>query len=110
MKLSLHALALTTIITAQAITTASAQADWRTKALELATAEQKVHEATWSQEESLWVSMNDDGTSRDGFASYLCLVLNEAGRPQGEFIAVTAWDKASMATASPKQLGKAYCQ
>ncbi len=84
-------------------------ADWRDKAVEFAVAKKQVHEALWSQPISFWVSMDDDGSNRSGFAEYLYFVSSDAGRPDGEFIAITVWDRASMAGNSHKQLGKANC-
>ena len=84
--------------------------EWQDKAVELAVAEPKVYEAMWSQSISFWVSMDDDGTNRRGFADYICILLNDAGKPEGEFVAVTIWDRASMATDSPRQIGKSQCR
>ena len=83
---------------------------WQERAVELAEGEPKVIDATWSQDISFWVTTSDDGSNRDGFASYLCLILMDAGKPKGEFVAVTVWDAATEAPDSPRRLGKAYCQ
>lgn len=83
---------------------------WQIKGAELAAAEPKIYEAYWSQNISLWVSVKDNGTNRAGYADYICLVLNQAGRPQGEFVAVTVWDVKGLGTNNSKQLGKTYCQ
>lgn len=97
-----------------ALTTSAALATdlkpWQIKGAELAKDEPKVFDAMWSQSISLWVSVKDDGTDRSGFGDYLCLVLNQAGRPQGEFVAVTIWDVKGLGTNNSKQLGKASCQ
>lgn len=81
---------------------------WQEKSIDLATSEAAIHDASWSQDISFWVSVSDNGTDRSGYADYVCLLLNEAGRPQGEFIAVTVWD--ALGTNNSKQLGKTYCQ
>lgn len=53
---------------------------------------------------------HDDGTNRSGCAEYVCLMLNQAGRPTGEFVSVTVWDDASLgANLTPKRLGRASC-
>lgn len=101
------------MLSAVSISASAANADdtgWRNKAVELAGQEPKVRDATWSQDFSFWISVDDDGSSRDGYASYMCLVLGDAGKPEGEFVSVRVWDHRSMATNSPKQLGQASCQ
>lgn len=82
---------------------------WQETAVELAREEGKVMDAMWSQSISFWVIMADDGTRRDGYASYLCLVLNQAGRPQGEFVSISVWDAATAGTNSPRKIGQAMC-
>lgn len=91
-------------------TAAHALEPWQEKAVEMAKAEPKIFDAMWGQKISLWVSIRDDGTDRAGYAESVCLLLNEAGRPQGEFIAVTVWDVKGLGTNNSRQLGKAYCQ
>lgn len=83
---------------------------WRENAVKLAVEEPKIHEALWSQDLSFWVSVVDDGTKRNGYAQYLCFVLNDAGRPKDEIIIITVWDRAAMAKNNLKELGKATCQ
>ncbi|MDZ7822946.1 MAG: hypothetical protein U5K75_02170 [Ahrensia sp.] len=91
-------------------TSAYATENWRDKAVELAKLDPKVRDALWSQDISFWIGVDDDGTNRSGFAEYFCFVLRDAGRPDGEFVAITLWDHASILNNSPKQLGKAICQ
>ena len=55
-------------------------------------------------------ALGDASSRRDGFADYLCLVLSEAGRPQGEFTAITIWDAAAIRAGDLREIGKAYCQ
>ena len=90
--------------------TADTLAPWQEKAVTLTKAEGKVIEARWSNTDSFWVMVDDDGSDRTGFAQYVCLILNDAGRPEGTFAAITVWDAKAATTAQPKQLGKAYCQ
>jgi hypothetical protein len=47
------------------------------KALELVRKEKKVDEAIITDANVLYVSVQDDGSRRDGFASYLCEILRE---------------------------------
>ncbi|MCZ4273323.1 hypothetical protein [Maritalea porphyrae] len=90
--------------------TASFAETWRETAINDALAEPKVHSAQWSQEESFWIAVDDDGTRRDGFAEYTCLVLALAGKPQGEIIIVTVLDHNSMLQGNFKELGKKACR
>jgi hypothetical protein len=39
--------------------------------------EKKVADAFWYSPHTLWVGMKSDGTSRNGYAKYLCLVLSD---------------------------------
>ncbi|MNL88738.1 hypothetical protein D3C87_2186340 [compost metagenome] len=64
----------------------------------------------WSQDISLWVGLDDDGTSRSGFGQYICIVLSQQGRPDGEFVAVRLLDHAAFMNGKHKELGKAICQ
>lgn len=89
---------------------AAGEEAWRENAITLAKAEKKVIDATWAQAISFWVSVADDGTRRDGFAEYLCLVLTEAGRPAGEFVVVKVWDHAAMVKDNLKEIGRAECR
>lgn len=103
-----------TIVALLAIITTAAMATelepWQNKGTELAKAEPKIMDAVWSQKISFWISVKDDGTDRTSFADYVCLLLNDAGRPQGEFIAITVWDAMGQGTDNPIQLGKSYCE
>lgn len=89
--------------------TADQLTPWQEQAVVLALEEPKVLDATWSQSISFWISVADDGSPRDAYASYICLLLNQAGKPQGELVSVTAWDAATAASNNPHQLGKANC-
>ncbi|WP_375590220.1 hypothetical protein ABWH89_05150 [Hoeflea alexandrii] len=109
LKLLIPVLAMSIVSLAATVSNA-ADEGWRDKALELAKEEPKVRDAIWSQNISFWISVDDDGSSRDGYASYMCFVLRDAGKPEGEFVSVRVWDHVSMATNSPKQLGQASCQ
>lgn len=47
--------------------------------LKLINEEPKVKEAIITDSNVLYVSVEDDGTKRDGFANYLCELINEKG-------------------------------
>lgn len=67
---------------------------WRLKAVDEVSKEKLVFEAMFpnNSTSSFWVSMRDDGSRRDGFAEYLCLVLKETGMPVGKFVTIRIWD------------------
>lgn len=99
------------LITAAAmLMSTAAYADWKDAALEEIRAEPKVVEAMFQNGgRTLWVSMQDDGTSRDGYANYLCLILSGAGQPTGANVTVRIWDAAVMRD-ELKEIGEGYCR
>lgn len=103
MKLVLFAAAL-------ALSASPAVADWKDKAVELARAEPKVVDAMFADTVSFWASVRDDGSSRDGYARYLCMTLFDAGMPSGGFVVVKVWDAAEMARSELVQLGRHDCK
>ena len=54
-------------------------ADNYDKAMKEIKAEKKVLDASWGpyKGSSLYVAVENDGTKRDGYAQYLCMVLND---------------------------------
>ena len=70
--------------------------------------EPKVKDATWASEDDLYVGVISDGTSRDGFAEYLCSVAADHGlRPDlVKIVDLVALKR----TGKFAELGKAYCQ
>ncbi len=86
------------IILASAIT-------WQDRALEAIRAEPLVAETLFAAPGSLWISVKDDGTSRDGLANYFCLVTWQEGRKEGESLTVRILDVADL----NRTLGKAHC-
>ena len=56
---------------------ADTSTEGNTQALELIKKEPKVLEAIITEANVLYVSVVDDGTRRDGYASYLCEILRE---------------------------------
>lgn len=85
------------------------ETDWRQTAVDQLSEERAVVEAYWSQNMSLWVSVVDDGSRRDGLAQYVCLVLPGAGKPKDTFIVVTIWDHVQALRGELVELGKAEC-
>ncbi|SOE18578.1 hypothetical protein SAMN05877838_3507 [Hoeflea halophila] len=83
--------------------------DWRDTATELVIQEKSVVDDMFTQRISLWVSMLDDGTRRDGFASYLCMVLFDAGMQPGDFVVIKIWDAAAIAREEIKEIGRYEC-
>lgn len=91
--------------------TGAATADWRDDAVKLVKQEPKVVEAAFPGPVSFWASVQDDGSNRDGFANYLCLVLADAGMPEGASAIVHVWDAASMpGDGEMRELGQADCR
>lgn len=83
--------------------------DWRETATELVRQEKTVMDAMFTQPISLWVSMIDDGSRRDGFASYLCMVLHDAGMQSGDFVVIKIWDAAAMVREEMIEIGRYEC-
>ncbi|PHQ99527.1 MAG: hypothetical protein COB39_03480 [Marinosulfonomonas sp.] len=83
---------------------------WQIKGAELAKAEPTIYDAYWNQNISLWLSMVDDGSSRNGYAEVVCRLLTDAGRPQGEFVAIRVYSYSSIRNGELNQIGKAICQ
>lgn len=83
--------------------------DWRDVATEAVLKEKSVIDAMFTQRISLWVSMRDDGSRRDGFASYLCVVLHNSGMESGDFVVIRIWDAAAMAREKMVEIGKYEC-
>lgn len=83
--------------------------EWRDIAVAEIKKEPKVVDAMFTQNISLWVSVADDGSNRDGFASYLCLLLADAGMQEGDFVVIKVWDAAAMAREKMTELGRHEC-
>ncbi|WP_156334080.1 MULTISPECIES: hypothetical protein [unclassified Shinella] len=82
---------------------------WRDKAIDLIRKEKVVVEAMFPQRISLWVSVRDDGSRRDGLADYMCLLLSEAGMPKGDLVIIRILDAAALARDEMTELGKSEC-
>lgn len=89
---------------------AHAGADWQKKALSAVKAEKTVLDAKWRMpsQNVLWVAMLADGSSRDGFAEYLCEVITDAA-PAGSLKTVWIYDPASY-KAGGTAMGTAACK
>jgi hypothetical protein len=87
-----------------------AEEDKFDKAIKAVKAEPKVKSAEWNNKSeslpSLLVGVIDDGTNRNGYAEYICLVLSEHGIKGG---VVRIMDEASGQRGQWKELGKASC-
>ncbi len=59
---------------------------------------------------SLWVSMRDDGSRRDGFAEYVCLKLHESGLPKRHAVMIHVYDAAAMARGHMNEIGSNICE
>ncbi|MEO1985385.1 MAG: hypothetical protein ABGX47_01880 [Martelella sp.] len=89
--------------------TAASAADWRDAAVAEIAKEKQVVEVMFSQPISLWALMYDDGSRRDGYAEYLCLVLFSSGMPKGESVIITIWDATAMVQGDMKRIGRFEC-
>ena len=78
------------------------------KALAEIRAESKVKSAAWNDKTmpSLLVGVWDDGSSRDGYASYFCALLASHGIRGG---VVRVMDERASHKGEWKELGKAWC-
>jgi hypothetical protein len=86
------------------------QSDWEHEALAVMRRENKsVIETMFPRRGSLWASMRDNGSRRDGYAQTICMQLNEAGKPRSEMVIVRIWDAAAMARGELREIGRADC-
>lgn len=83
--------------------------DWKNSAIDELKTEKSIVETLFTGSSSLWVSMVDDGSSRDGFAQYVCLILIEKGMPSGDLVVISIWDAAEMARGNQKRIGRHEC-
>lgn len=72
--------------------------------------EPKVLDALWTDESVFKVGVLDDGTGRDGYAQYVCLVLNKKGF-KGKNVLVRVIDLPKLIeTDQWVNLGTAFCK
>ena len=111
MKASIAAFCLITAVAVSAATAKDKLDPWQIKALRAVKSEKAVIDARWRMPETnvLWVSMQPDGSSRDGFAQYVCMLLVEAGAPEGDLKTVWVYDPATF-KAGGKEMGIAACR
>jgi len=85
---------------------------WQTKALKLIKKEKKVVKAKWRSPGAnvLYVALQPDGTSRNGFAQYLCMVLPDAGAPKGELKSIFIYDPETYESGGGSVMGMAACR
>ena len=65
-------------------------------------------DAAWMSDSSFYVSVKDDGTSRNSYAEYVCLVLYEHGL-KGKYIVVRIIDHVAYKKGKLQTLGKKVC-
>jgi hypothetical protein len=82
------------------------------KVLQIIKAEPKVLDAIITDANVLYVSVKDDGTSRDGYASYLCEVLREKNSKvdQVKVVKVNSQKDPDRDNAYGVLLGKCFCK
>jgi hypothetical protein len=93
-----------------AISAPAAAQGWRDNAVAAIKAEPKVVDAMFTQDISLWVSVPDDGSRRDGLAEFFCLLVHESGMESSDFVIIKVWDAAAMARGDMREIGKTECQ
>lgn len=107
-------ISLVSLLVLAVLTTAAlAQEDWRQKSLDaIAANDPTVIEAIFPNDapNSFWASMRDDGSRRDGFAEYLCLILHQHGMPKGDLVVIRIWDADVMARGEMRELGRFDCK
>jgi len=90
---------------------------WQIKALQLLKQEKKVLDAWWRMPSRniLFIAMRPDGTRKDGFAEYVCMLLADTGAPKGKLKIVEVHDPATFQaykehTGSGSSMGMAACR
>ena len=73
-------------------------------------AEPTVLDATWTADKIFKIGVKDDGSSRDGFAEYACIEINDQfdAKEQGIWVQVIDYNKL-MKTKEWVKLGEAHC-
>jgi hypothetical protein len=79
-------------------------------AQKLVATEVKIKDAVWASSGTLLVALHDDGTSRDGYANYLCNILYEEGLT-GKMVIVKVIDIDILVSKNKwVPLGRAFCE
>ncbi|QGA56178.1 hypothetical protein [Brucella sp. 2280] len=87
-------------------------ADWQKSALTTVKREKGIIDAKWRspQNNMLWVSVQPDGSRRDGLAETICLLLTTTpGAPEGELKTVWIFDPAGYVRGQPS-MGETACR
>lgn len=95
--------------TALLLSAPAGAADWRDDGVKEVLKAKVAVEAMFTRPLSMWVSVKDDGSRRDGLAEGFCMDLFAVGMPVGETVIITIWDAAAMARSSMVELGKFRC-
>lgn len=92
-------------------TMAFASEPWMDKSIAALHEEPKIVEVLFNQDsaQSLWISVQDDGTRRDGFAEYACVILHDSGMPIGGFTVIHIYDAKFMAAGEMNEIGRFDC-
>jgi len=93
-------------------TVLAAGSPWMEKAVGELRKEKKIVEVMFPNglSTSLWISVRDDGSRRDGYAEYACLILIQSEMPMKKFTVIHIWDAAAMSRGEQKELGRYECQ
>lgn len=85
---------------------------WQIRAATMVQAEKKVLAAKWRDPvmNVLHVAVQPNGSRREGFAQYLCMLLPDAGAPQGVLKTIFIYDPASYKSGSGSAMGIAACR
>ena len=102
-------IAITALLCAVALPV-GAQDAWRDDYVEAVRAESGIREAMFTGPVSFWASMSDDGTRRDGFAEFLCVVAMQNGMPVGDFFVIKIWDFHAMLRKEMREIGRFNCE
>ena len=117
MKKWLMALAMGLVVAAMPAQAKQELKPWQKEALSLVKKEKQVLDAFWRDPEHnvLFVAMKPDGSSKDGFAQYLCMQVMSAGAPKGKLNSIFIYDPASYRkyvekTGAGSKIGWAFCR
>ncbi len=96
---------------ALAFATPAAADAYRDAASEVLANDSAFFDAMWGQKGSLWLTVSDDGSRRDGLGEYACLVLSfdTDVDPRAERVMVTILDVAAMAHGEFDVLARVPC-
>ncbi|SNY91430.1 hypothetical protein SAMN04515647_1651 [Cohaesibacter sp. ES.047] len=92
-------------------TQAAELAQWQQDALKLIKSEKKVIDARWKDPvvNAMHVTMASDGTRKDGYAEYLCMLFPDVGAPK-DLKTITIYDDAAYKAGGVQSIGMAACR